>query len=624
MDALRRVAGLVGLLVLGLATPGSALIFVVNQIADTAATDSAPGDGNCDVNPQTVEKECSLRVAIHEANKVVGPDVIKFSISGSDHRINLENGKLPAIKGPVTIDGTTEPDFANNGGRPVVLIDGNQSIPSFGVGLKIVGPAANGTVIRGLAFDGFGGNLNEEGAAVSLQDAAGVVIENCFFGVLPTGAGGLGDFIGVFILRGTSNKVRANTIASSFIGVEIAGADSTNVNQNNFGFHGQTLLPNFDGIVIRGETTPPLAFKTATKTKVHDNFIIGSSDVGIIVSNGSRLANIKSNLILGNRTGVRINSTTESNTLSNNTIEDNTQDGVLLIDAAFQTVKNNVIWKNDRHGISILRGGLNLILSNFIGTDPTATQEGGNEVHGITVKDSESNVIGARDRGNVMAFNILDNLNVTGRSEDNRIHGNVIRESALGNGITFRNKARRNRVGGPLSNSTSEAPNLITLNAGHGVLVRGEAQENALSTNSILSNGLSGIDLEAPDKLAEVTPNDPRDEDTGPNGLQNFPDFTLNEGQAVGKLKSEPNTRYRIEFFANATCHNIRNGEGETFLGSKDVTTDANGKAAFDVTLQIPQGKPVITVTATEDDGGELRSTSEFSACQPPPPPPPA
>jgi hypothetical protein len=76
-----------------------------------------------------------------------------------------------------------------------------------------------------------------------------------------------------------------------------------------------------------------------------------------------------------------------------------------------------------------------------------------------------------------------------------------------------------------------------------------------------------------------------------------------------------PNTVFRIEFFASDPVVSFVpfsiNDEGEFFLGSTNVTTDASGHASFDVTLPVKSvGGQIITATATDPDG----NTSEFSA----------
>src|SRR5262249_9836828 len=58
-------------------------------------------------------------------------------------------------------------------------------------------------------------------------------------------------------------------------------------------------------------------------------------------------------------------------------------------------------------------------------------------------------------------------------------------------------------------------------------------------------------------------------------------------------------------------------GEGQTFLGSTNVTTDGSCNGSFgSVVLPIPKGQPVITATATLlSQVGAPIETSEFSEC---------
>ena len=75
---------------------------------------------------------------------------------------------------------------------------------------------------------------------------------------------------------------------------------------------------------------------------------------------------------------------------------------------------------------------------------------------------------------------------------------------------------------------------------------------------------------------------------------------------------ARPSTTFRLEFFSNTACDASGFGEGETFLGSTNVTPDGTGDVSFTVTF--PDTAAVgefITSTAT-DPGG---NTSEFSQC---------
>lgn len=55
---------------------------------------------------------------------------------------------------------------------------------------------------------------------------------------------------------------------------------------------------------------------------------------------------------------------------------------------------------------------------------------------------------------------------------------------------------------------------------------------------------------------------------------------SLNGQIAVqGTFNSTPNTTFRVEFFSSETADDSGYGEGETFLGFQDITTDVNGNA---------------------------------------------
>jgi len=149
--------------------------------------------------------------------------------------------------------------------------------------------------------------------------------------------------------------------------------------------------------------------------------------------------------------------------------------------------------------------------------------------------------------------------------------------------------------------------NLIASNTDNGVVV--ESVGATIRGNSIVSNGLEGISL-APG----TTPNDTLDTDVGNNNLQNYPVLIMYDPQSssvLGYLSSTPNTVFDLDFYANSACDNTGFGEGELYLGTARVTTDANGWVPFTAPVSPLQGRPFLTATAT-DPGG---NTSEFSAC---------
>ena len=118
---------------------------------------------------------------------------------------------------------------------------------------------------------------------------------------------------------------------------------------------------------------------------------------------------------------------------------------------------------------------------------------------------------------------------------------------------------------------------------------------------------------------AKPHPNDAGDVDNGPNGMQNFPIVTsvvsLTDHSTVqGVLDSTANTTFVVDLYANSVCHASNHGEGETWLTSVQVTTNASGHGLFSVDVpRQPLNKPV---TATASAPTPVRfSTSEFSPC---------
>jgi hypothetical protein len=121
-----------------------------------------------------------------------------------------------------------------------------------------------------------------------------------------------------------------------------------------------------------------------------------------------------------------------------------------------------------------------------------------------------------------------------------------------------------------------------------------------------------GIDLNGDG----VTANDNGDADTGANNLQNFPVLTsaVTQGSSTvvtGTLNSLASRTFRLEFFSMAVGNPSGFGEGGTFLGSVNATTDASGNASFTfiASTTVPGGQ-FISATATNLSTND---TSEFA-----------
>jgi uncharacterized repeat protein (TIGR01451 family) len=244
--------------------------------------------------------------------------------------------------------------------------------------------------------------------------------------------------------------------------------------------------------------------------------------------------------------------------------------GIRLDGADYNTLADNVVAHSADGGIIFFGGDGNTVTSNTITSNGTQPFLGG---FGIAVSGSAS------------GYQILSNYVATNRYE----------------GISLSQMA-----------DSVVRDNVILSNGSTGIYL-GSGLRNAVRANSIYGNGGLGIDLGG----GGVTPNDPGDSDTGANGLQNYPVLTslVNAPGSTtvgGTLNSTPNMTFTLEFFSSGACDPSGHGEGETFILSTTVKSDANGDVDLQITfpVAVPRDR-FVTATATDPDG----NTSEFSNC---------
>lgn len=303
----------------------------------------------------------------------------------------------------------------------------------------------------------------------------------------------------------------------------------------------------------------------------------------------------------------------------------NAIDGVSIFAGASETVvggstrdKRNVISGNDDTGIFLSNANANLIKGNYVGTDKSGTKDLGNDDTGVFIREASGTTVGGTTAAsrNVISGNRLDGIDVSS-SQGTKVLGNRIGTTAngtgaLGNDLTGVFVFGSNNL---IGDGTSAGSNTIAFNGQDGVDVTGNSTGNEVSRNSIVSNGGLGIDLRGlgEDFSTNVsTPNDPGDADTGANNLQNKPLISsakIVSGKTTiqGKLDSNPNQTYTIEFYSNPADTN----EGKKFIGEKSITTSVDGLRSFTfspaTSVAVAQ---TITATATR---ASTHDTSEFS-----------
>jgi len=258
-----------------------------------------------------------------------------------------------------------------------------------------------------------------------------------------------------------------------------------------------------------------------------------------------------------------------------------------------------------------------------------------------TVPNAPDNLLGGTIPAarNVVSGNISHGVRYAGgvgasaKVEGSAVRGNYIGTDVTGlnalanggDGVNFGNFVTGVTVGG----TAAGAGNVIAFNRGRGVSVGvGNVEHTSRITvlaNRVFANGGLGIDLGA----NGVSLNDAGDADLfGPNTLQNFPVLiepviaTATGTTVRGSLNSTAGRTFRVEFFDNAVRDPSKYGEGEQFLGATQVTTDAAGNTAFEVTFPVVlPGSHYVTATATSmadhDNNAATplvpQNTSEFS-----------
>jgi hypothetical protein len=409
-------------------------------------------------------------------------------------------------------------------------------------------------------------------------------------------------------------------------------------------------------MLIDGTSQPGSSVNTLVNADNAETLILlsgvsaGSNASGLFLGSGSAGSTIKGLDVFGFG-GADISIQSSSNTIEGDDAGFDlggaaaiSPHGVLILDAGNNLIggtaptARNLISGNFLDGVEILSVGLpatgNTVAGNFIGTGATGTSALGNGAAapagaggGVQLIGADSNTIGGTTSGarNVISGNgvagILDN-----GAQSNLFEGNFLGvgadgvtavPNAAGVWLTSANApapaAKNNLVGGTVAGSG----NLIEFNSGAGVIVSGAASVgDGILGDSTMGNGGLGIDL----GNDGVTPNSPGGPHTGPNNLQNFPLITaVSPGQSTttvqGTLNSKPSTIFRLEFYSNAACDPSGSGQGRTFLGFANVTTDGSGTAGFSATLPevVPAGTSV-AATATDP----ANDTSEFSRCFPP------
>jgi hypothetical protein len=296
----------------------------------------------------------------------------------------------------------------------------------------------------------------------------------------------------------------------------------------------------------------------------------------------------------------------------------------LVLASNSNAVRGLTIQQFSNDGIHV-RGTNSSVVGNSIGTSADGRQAVPNEAGVVVFGDG--NQIGSIAEPNVISGNRAEGIVIFG--SNNHVIGNWIGVAADGqsplanglDGISISNFAFQNQIGEPAAGNT------IAFNGRNGVTVAVNeegAAGNSVRGNSLHSNAALAIDLtESSGSPDGVTANDSItvgntvvfDQDDGANQLQNFPELSRAfAGQTLeveGMLSSHARQMFTIDFYTSDVLDASGFGEGQRYVGSAQVQTDAAGRATIDVSLPADIAiSPFVTATATDSEG----NTSEFSA----------
>lgn len=260
--------------------------------------------------------------------------------------------------------------------------------------------------------------------------------------------------------------------------------------------------------------------------------------------------------------------------------------------------EGNIIGSNTGSGIttnSTVPFGLFPMVDNFIvegnyfGLDPTGTQARPNGGTAITITTGYQNPASSSP-GIIIRNNKIANsatygvqLYMTGGA---LVENNQITNSGTA-GVFVTGRAATRTTPLPAVNQTANVIQNNTITgtvAGPGIAVTDLAPTNrptwiTIRKNSIYSNSGLGIDL----GNNGVTANDNLDPDAGPNTLLNFPVLTQTAAGTLveGSYDGLPKQVFTMDYYANQTADPSGYGEGQTWIGSMNFTTDASGHVTF-------------------------------------------
>jgi hypothetical protein len=500
--------------------------------------------------------------------------------------------------------------FSNNS-VGIYLENGPQNI-TIGGALPGQGNVISGNGADGVEFYGAGTSYNSVlGNYIGTASNGVTALPNMIRGVYLQ-AGAQSNFIGG-LLPGQGNVISGN--ANDGIQIYGSGTSFNTIQGNYIGTTKTGLSPVGNGgcaVSFIGAENNVLGGTSAAAR----NLLCASTNQGIFIYfTGNEV-------VQGNYIGVGADGATP---MGNGLVATDTQAGIYVLVGTSNLIggavtgAGNVISANGNDGVQFFGTGadFNVVQGNYIGTTATGLNAIGNGASGVSfLYGPQSNTLGGATAaaGNVIAGNSGVGVFLAG-SSNTIVQGNDIGvgadgTTALGNqqqGVLLQSGATSNTIG--LALNGTGAGNVIANNAFEGIIVYDAITiGNTFLGNSIYNNGALGINLSGDpgNHVGGAVP--------GPEDFQNYPVITgasvaLGTTTVKGTLNSTANHGFLIGVYRNASPDPSGYGEGQTYVGSANLTTDPGGNGSFTLTAGGGFAGQYFTVTATDATTGD---TSEF------------
>jgi CSLREA domain-containing protein len=434
----------------------------------------------------------SLREAITAANTnavvngdtpagQAGLDTIQFAIPGTGVQVLTLSSSLPSIAEPVVIDGYSQPGSAPNtlavGDNATILIE----VDAAGQGAFTQGGTIPGSVFQGLSV------VNASGYAINMQFQSSVTIRGDFLGVHADGVTARGNAAGVYVsgtggdLIGGPNPGDRNIISgNNGDGVVVAGSNAT-VQGNYVGTtRDGTIAVANAGIGINVISGPNDLIGGGSAGA--RNIVSGNIQHGIYVSSPNTS-------VQGNYVGTDVSGSFAIPNRGYGVWLNGGPAGCVV--GGTSPGQGNLISGNGQDGLHSWGTGT-LIQGNFIGTNAAGTVAIPNGLSGIAT--SGTNTIGgtAAGAGNLISGNVQSGIAVNANDtiQGNRIGVAADGKSPLPNGFygVLITSGTNMSVGG----TAAGAGNVIAYNGLDGIRLSGGSGDT-FAQNSIYSNGGLGI-----------------------------------------------------------------------------------------------------------------------------------